>query len=108
MIFTNESIAQIRAGRKTETRRIWKENHVRVGRTYICTESRWFKPPQDAPRIRVTSVTREPLGVLEGDLKALWREGFDSWAQFEELWKKLHGRYDPKQVVYVVGFELVS
>jgi hypothetical protein len=109
MIFSPENIELIREGKKTETRRIWKKPHVKVGKTYQCRTSRYAKTPEDSPYIKITAMRKERLGEITPE--AAKREGMDSGLkvfQFRELWVKLHGLWDPDQEVYVVDFEVVG
>ena len=116
MIFTKANIELIREGKKTETRRIWKKPHVKVGKTYQCRTSRYAKTPEDSPYIKITAMRKEKLGKLTPD--GITREGFvddgtlhSKMAQalrFWELWVKLHGSWNPDQEVYVVDFEVVK
>ena len=109
MIFSPENIELIREGKKTETRRIWKKPHVKVGKTYQCRTSRYAKTPEDSPYIKITAMRKERLGEITPE--AAKREGMDSGLkifQFRELWVKLHGLWDPDQEVYVIDFEVVK
>ena len=109
MIFTKENIELISHGLKTETRRIWKKPHVKVGKTYQCRTSRYAKTPEDSPYIKITAMRKERLGEITPE--AAKREGMDSGLkvfQFRELWVKLHGLWDPDQEVYVIDFEVVK
>ena len=110
MIFTKENIELIRQGKKTETRRIWKKPHVKVGKTYQCRTSRYAKTPEDSPYIKITAMRKERLGEITPE--AARKEGFKpDGAQLEKfwaLWVKLHGSWNPDQEVYVVDFEVVG
>ena len=106
MIFTKENIELIRQGRKTETRRIWKKPHVRVGNTYQCRTSRFAKTPKDSPYIKITVMRKERLGDITFD--AAQREGVNDLSTFMGLWINLHGFWNPNQEVYVIDFEVVK
>ena len=110
MIFSPENIELIREGKKTETRRIWKKPHVKVGKTYQCRTSRYSKTPEDSPYIKIIAMRKEKLGEITDD--AARKEGFKpDGAQLEKfwaLWVKLHGSWNPDQEVYVVDFEVVG
>ena len=110
MIFTKENIELISHGLKTETRRIWKKPHVKVGKTYQCRTSRYAKTPEDSPYIKIIAMRKEKLGEITDD--AVRKEGFKpDGAQLEKfwaLWVKLHGSWNPDQEVYVVDFEVVK
>ena len=76
MIFSPENIELIREGKKTETRRIWKKPHVKVGKTYQCRTSRYAKTPEDSPYIKITAMRKERLGEITPEEAE--REGMDS------------------------------
>ncbi len=102
MIFTKEHIEKIREGKKTETRRIWKHPHVKVGKVYGIRTDRFKPVPSDAPRIKIQSISRELLRdiTFEGAIK----EGCQSLGDFMDIWIKLHGSWNPNQEIYVVKF----
>jgi hypothetical protein len=106
MIFTKENIELIRQGKKTETRRIWKKPHVKVGKTYQCRTSRYAKTPEDSPYIKITAMRKEKLGEITSE--SMQREGTNDLPEFKELWGRLHGSWNPDQEVYVVDFEVVK
>ncbi len=103
MIFTKESIELIRSGQKTETRRIWKVPHVKVGGVYGTRTSRREKEA-GYPKIRVTEIRQERLFDITPD--GVRREGFSLFSEFKEVWEQLHGKWEPRREVYVVRFEL--
>lgn len=103
MLFQSEHIEQIKRGEKTETRRDWKRPQVREGGSYRAT-THMLTPREEAPAfITVTDVHRERLGEL--DAAAADREGGYSVAEFRDLWRDLHGEWDPSIEVYVIRFE---
>ena len=106
MIFTRENIELIREGKKTETRRIWKKPHVRVGKVYQCRTSRFAKTPADSPFIKITGMKKERLRDIT--LEAVQREGINDLSTFMGLWINLHGFWNPNQEVYVIDFEVVK
>ncbi|HEV2449679.1 MAG TPA: ASCH domain-containing protein [Thermoplasmata archaeon] len=105
MIFTRANIGKISAGEKTETRRIWKRPHVRVGGVYRVRSSRRLPADPADPQIRVTDLRSELLGEITAE--AVLREGCSSLEEFVLQWQDLHGEWDPKQAVYIVDFEVV-
>jgi hypothetical protein len=96
---------KIATGRKTETRRVWKRPHVRIGGIYRTRRSRREPASPDDPVIRVTDLWGEPLGQI--DLGAVKREGCDGLEEFVLQWQQLHGDLRPEQIVYVVRFEVL-
>jgi len=54
----------------------------------------------------VTSIERKRLGdFTEEDAK---REGGYTLKEFKEVWKKIHGEWNPDESVYVISFELAK
>ncbi len=105
MIFTKDNVERICRGAKTETRRLWKGPHVRVGGVYTVRSDRFAPASPSMPRIRVIALEQERLGELTED--GARREGVASVAEFRSLWTELHGAWDPSRVVYVVRFEVL-
>ena len=106
MIFSPENIELIREGKKTETRKIWKKPHVKVGKTYQCRTSRYAKTPEDSPYIKITAMRKEKLRDIT--FEAAQREGVNDLSIFMGLWINLHGSWNPNQEVYVVDFEVIE
>jgi hypothetical protein len=106
MIFTEENADKIVRGLKTETRRLWKSQHVYTGRVYPVRLSRRLPVPPDAPYIRIVTVYLEKLGMITKE--AALREGCYDREDFFSLWKKIHGSVDKEQEVYVVRFRLAT
>lgn len=106
MIFTKENIELIRQGKKTETRRIWKKPHVKVGNTYKCMESRFRKNEGPDVFITIDEIRKEPLGAITEE--AALREGVASVSEFRNEWIELYGVWHEDQEVYVVNFHLVK
>ncbi len=106
MIFTGGNAAKIADGTKTETRRVWKSPHVKVGGVYSVRTTRFGKTDPNATRYRVTSIHTELLREI--DEASARREGCESLADFIDLWMKLHGGvWNPYLPVTVVRFEVV-
>jgi len=106
MIFTKEHLVRIADGKKTETRRVWKAPHVKIGGIYRTRSSRWFGYEESAPVIRVLEMRKEHLREIT-DAGAL-REGYPSIPEFVEAWLKLHGAWNPNLEVTVIRFEVVK
>ncbi len=105
MIFTKKHLEMIRKGKKTETRRIWKVPHVKVGGEYGTRTSRREKEAGN-PRIRVIEMHKELLRDMCG-MDAI-HEGCESLDRFKGIWEGLHGEWDEKQEVTVIRFEVVE
>lgn len=99
-------------GAKTVTRRRMSPNprspwyrgecSIKVGRTYAVCPGRGKIA---IAHVRVLAVDRVRLGDMS-DTEA-HREGVDSAALFEGVWRDINGSYDPQEWVYRVEFELV-
>lgn len=125
MIFRPELAAKVLSGEKTVTRRLvsdnprspwWRERcAVKVGRDYAVQPGRGKVA---VARVRVRSVAREllaavywPRGANPGLACAereAGREGFETFQAFCEAWTAINGRWDPLDLVWRVGFELVT
>jgi uncharacterized protein YhfF len=110
MIFQREHREQVRSGEKTMTRRRWDENdQVTAGKTYRATlggnvEQGMFTKREDCDCfIRVNDVYRERLGDMSESDAA--REGDYSLAEFRDVWRDIHGQWNPDEQVWVVAFE---
>lgn len=103
MLFTEEHIAQIISGEKTQTRRLWDKKQVKKGNSYRACES-LFTPRVDSPAyILVLDVYQENLGKLsESDAN---EEGGYTREEFKELWIDMHGCWNKNDSVWVVKFE---
>ena len=54
--------------------------------------------------LRVTSINRKRLGdFTDEDAK---REGGYTLKEFEEVWKKIHGEWNPDESIYVISFKV--
>jgi len=100
-IFKRHNLQKILEGRKTQTRRIHKHTW-QVGKVYALRD-RWFSKPQ--AHIIVTRKFRQKLGEIR--LEDVKKEGFSSLEEFKAEWERLHGKWNPEQVVWVYEFKLV-
>ena len=106
MLFKPEHLEQIRAGKKTVTRRDWERRQVREGGVYIASDEMFTSHDDADCYIRVTAVYEEPLGELTPEQAD--REGGYTVGEFETVWREIHGSYDAEAVVTVVEFEYVG
>ena len=91
-------------GKKTQTRRIWKRPRVKIGGIYKA-KLRPFDKKYFA-LLKVTRLRKEKLGEISfEDVK---KEGYDTLREFMDVWKQIHGDWNPNQEVYVVDFEVVK
>jgi ParB family chromosome partitioning protein len=75
--------------RKTKDPRVQKGVNVRAQVTHFAD-------------LEVTDIYRKKLGDFdEEDAK---REGGYTLAEFKEVWRKLHGEWNPNEIVYVISF----
>lgn len=52
--------------------------------------------------IEVVDVRLEPVGCIYGEDPT--SEGFDSWLEFIEAWRRMHGRWEPEDIVRRIEF----
>jgi len=87
------------AGKKTQTSRKSKDPRLRPGSRVRAQVSHFAD-------LEVVDVKRKRLGEFnESDAKA---EGGYSLDEFKKVWKRLHGSWDPLEVVYVIQFRLIK
>jgi hypothetical protein len=96
----------IRNGTKTQTRRVWKRWHVRVGGVYAMRTRLFGHGSEPRGWIRVTERREEPLGQISAaDARAEGRYTVD---EFARVWERINGWWDPYERVAVVTFEYVG
>lgn len=101
-IFKRKYIPLILDGRKTQTRRIHKQEW-QVGKTYGVRDT-WFSKPK--AYIVILRKFRQRLGdISQEDIE---KEGFSTLAEFKEEWTKINGSWDPESVVIAYEFKLVN
>lgn len=104
ILFTPNHVEMIKAGEKTQSRRIWKRPRAKVGSIHLVKTELFSK--EHHCRIRILDVRRELLGnITEDDARA---EGGYSISEYIEVWREINGVFDPDQLVYVVDFEVVK
>ena len=119
MIFRRHLAEQIVAGEKTATRRRqsdnprspwWRERCAYTpGQVFAVQPGRGVRRVADA---RVTSVYAQPLkwmseedAYAEGFRPA---EGLSALAHFRIAWGEINGARDPREIVWVIEFELLA
>jgi ParB family chromosome partitioning protein len=84
---------------KTQTSRKSKDPHIRPGAIVRAAITHFAD-------LRVIDVRRKQLGDFdESDAQ---REGGYTLEEFKEVWKELHGEWNPQETVYVIEFELAE
>jgi hypothetical protein len=103
ILFKPYHVEEIIAGRKTQTRRIWKRPRAKVGAVHLVKTELFSK--EYHCKIRIIDVRRERLGnISEDDARA---EGGYTVAEYIEVWREINGVWNPDQLVYVVDFEVI-
>jgi hypothetical protein len=103
LIFDSVFVESILEGKKTATRRAWKECNLRVGsiQTLMCYYSKYGI----FGKARIESISKQKLcDMTEDDAR---KEGFESLAKFKEYWKRF-GDWKPQEEVWVIGFALLQ
>lgn len=102
MLFKARFIEPILQGRKTETRRLWKQPMVRAGNTYGARSA--YNADAFAT-LKILYVRREKLGSI--DSEGIRREGCETLEEFKRIWADAYGSWDPDAEVFVIGFSIV-
>lgn len=119
MIFKPELAEAILRGEKTATRRKFSDNRrspwYRGGCAYTVGQIFAVQPGRGVGRIgdaRVTAVYKQHLGNItahEARMEGFkGRRGTNVRQVFFEAWAEINGHVEPREVVWVVVFELVE
>ncbi|MFA4834944.1 MAG: ASCH domain-containing protein [Dehalococcoidia bacterium] len=100
ILFKPEHVPMILDDTKTQTRRKgkrrWKVGSVHQAKTN-------FKKDSTFASVRILAVREELLGcITTEDAKA---EGYNSIAEYKEVFIKIYGQWTPEEVIHVVDFE---
>lgn len=103
ILFKQEHVAPILADTKTQTRRTgklrWKVGAIRQAKTS-------YKKDSEFARLRILAVRQERLGdISEADAVA---EGYASIADYQDIFRRIYGEWNPEQMVWVIDFERVN
>jgi hypothetical protein len=105
MIF-QYTLESVLSGKKTQTRRRIKPDKkfiYKVGRTYAV------QPKRGQPavaRFEAIAIRKQRLGGMTHE-EAL-AEGFASVADYQKLWRRQYGSFDPDEEVWVIEFKLLQ
>lgn len=102
MLFKQEHIPMILNGRKTQTRRNWKRQMVKVDGIYKVKTQMLSK--EYYCKIKVTKVWKQKLGKMRASIY----EGYDTLQEYIDIWTKINGSWNPEMEVYVIDFEVVK
>lgn len=90
--------------KKTETRRIWDRQRVKIGAIHQARVKRFSSDPPFA-WLRILDVYKERLGAI--NTEGARAEGFMGTETFKQYWiDEIHGIWEPELLVYVVKFLL--
>jgi ParB family chromosome partitioning protein len=95
--FSKAHADAIEKGIKTQTSRKAKDPRLEPGVTVRAQVTHFAD-------LQVTEVYRKKLGDFDDEDAR--REGSYTLDEFKEVWKKLHGAWNPNESVYVIGFRL--
>ena len=103
MIF-QYTLEQVLSGKKTQTRR-----RIRPGRKFVYQAGKTYtiqpKRSQSAvARFEALAVRKQQLGEMTQDEAVA--EGFGSIAEYQELWVRQYGSFNPDKEVWVIEFKL--
>ncbi len=102
ILFKSEHVEPILSGRKTQTRRMGKRRW-RIGAIHECRTALFGEP---FAKVRILGVRQEQLGdISDADVR---REGYDSVADYIQVFKRIYGRWNPEKLVWVVSFVRVE
>lgn len=101
LVFKEDNLKRVLEGRKTQTRRLGN-NRLTVGRLY-SVKCRYFEKGKD--KVLITRKFKQRLGEIS--LEDVRKEGFASLEEFQAVWTRIYGRWDPGEVVTVYEFRLV-
>ncbi|MGD6807563.1 MAG: ASCH domain-containing protein [Candidatus Bathyarchaeia archaeon] len=103
MLFKSHLAAKVRAGRKTQSRRISKVRY-REGSVQPIQEN--YKPGKAKDYVKINRRYEQKLGDLT-EAQAI-AEGFDGIEEFKKEWMAITKKpWDPEEVVTVYEFELL-
>ncbi|MFC1985911.1 ParB/RepB/Spo0J family partition protein [Chloroflexota bacterium] len=97
--FSRAHTEEIIRGVKTQTARKSKDPRLQIG-SVVRAQVTHFAD------LEIKNILRKKLGdFTEEDAK---REGGYTLEEFKEVWRNLHGKWDPEEHVYVIQFEFLG
>lgn len=103
ILFKHEHVAPILSGQKTQTRRTgklrWKVGAIRQAKT-------GYKKDSEFAKLRILAIRSERLGDISPE-DAI-KEGYNSVAEYIEVFQRIYKRWDPNEVVWVIDYEKVE
>jgi len=97
--FSRVHAEEIAKGRKTQTSRKSKDPRLQKGAIVRAQVTHYAD-------IKIVDISRKKLrDFTEEDAK---REGGYSLEEFKQVWKNLHGQWNPEEYVYVIQFEFLK
>lgn len=113
ILFKTEHMTKIQRGRKTQTRRVykerqtkdggivdnrgWNEGSVHLAKTVMLSKEYFAK-------LKILNVRKEKLGDIS--LEDVKREGYETLDEFKSIWKYINKEWDPDMIVWVITFRL--
>lgn len=103
--FSKPHAEAILRGVKTQTSRKRKDPRLQKGSIVSARVARARAQVSHFADLEVVDVSRKRLGDFDEDDAR--REGGYTLEQFREVWRQLHGSWDPDEVVHVIQFRLL-
>jgi hypothetical protein len=95
--FLEEFVQPIQCGKKIQTTRLNLNKKIRKNSEVIAVAKK-----SEFGKLRIDEIELRTLATFDSeDAK---REGFSSFDEFKEVWKKLYKSFDLNQTVYVIRF----
>ncbi|TET57436.1 MAG: ASCH domain-containing protein [Promethearchaeota archaeon] len=102
MLFKKHHVNMIKSGIKTETRRNWKKQMVKMNGIY-SVQIKMFQPKIDCELIKVKYIFMQKLKDITKE-QAL-KEGYNSIEEFKKIFENINGFWDDELEVFVIGFK---
>jgi hypothetical protein len=102
MMFKRELLDLVLSGVKTQTRRLHRRV-LREGRIYALKRN-WIE--STGKYIKITRVARQRLRDVSEEEAV--KEGFSSIEEFQKVWIRINGSWDPEMEVVVYDFEIAE